>query len=98
MGDVGSLALGGAVSALAVLSGTEFFLVIIGGIYVAEALSVMIQVGYFRLTGGKRIFRMTPLHHHYELTGLEEAQIVSRFWITSIILAILGLFSYFIIL
>ncbi|NLJ84470.1 MAG: phospho-N-acetylmuramoyl-pentapeptide-transferase [Halanaerobiaceae bacterium] len=97
MGDVGSLALGGAVSALAVLSGTEFFLVIIGGIYVAEALSVMIQVSYFKISGGKRIFRMTPLHHHYELAGLEEAKIVSRFWISSIILAILGLLSFFII-
>lgn len=98
MGDVGSLALGGAVSALAVLSGTEFFLVIIGGVYVAEALSVMIQVSYFKITKGKRIFRMTPIHHHYELAGLAESKIVSRFWITSIILAIIGLFCFYIIL
>lgn len=97
MGDVGALALGGAVSAIAVLTGTEFFLVIIGGIYVAEALSVMIQVAYFRLSGGKRIFRMTPLHHHYELGGLQEEKIVACFWISSIILAILGLLSYYII-
>jgi len=97
MGDVGSLALGGAVAALAVLSRTELFLVIIGGIYVVEALSVMIQVSYFKLTKGKRVFRMTPIHHHYELNGLAEGKVVARFWIISIIFAILGLASYYVI-
>ncbi len=97
MGDVGSLALGGAVAALAVLSRTELFLVIIGGIYVVEALSVMIQVSYFKLTKGKRVFRMTPIHHHYELNGLAEGKVVARFWIVSIIFAILGLASYYVI-
>ncbi len=97
MGDVGSLALGGAVAALAVLSRTELFLVIIGGVYVIEALSVMIQVSYFKITKGKRVFRMTPIHHHYELNGLAEAKVVARFWIISIIFAILGLASYYVI-
>lgn len=97
MGDVGSLALGGAVASLAVLSRTELFLLIIGGVYVLETLSVMIQVVYFKLTKGKRIFRMTPIHHHYELSGMAEGKIVSRFWISSIILAILGLASFYII-
>lgn len=91
MGDVGSLALGGAVASLAVLSRTEFFLVIIGGVYVLETLSVMIQVSYFRFTGGKRVFRMTPIHHHYELTGLAESKVVARFWIISLIMAVSGL-------
>ncbi|MFP4661159.1 MAG: phospho-N-acetylmuramoyl-pentapeptide-transferase [Halanaerobiales bacterium] len=95
MGDVGSLALGGAVAAIAILSRTELFLVIIGGIYVIEALSVMIQVSYFKLTKGKRVFKMTPIHHHYELNGLAEAKVVSRFWIMSIVFAILGLASYY---
>lgn len=97
MGDVGSLALGGAVSAIAVLSRTELFLVIIGGIYVIEALSVMIQVSYFRITKGKRVFRMTPIHHHYELNGLAEGKVVARFWVISIIFAVLGLASYYVI-
>jgi len=97
MGDVGSLALGGAVAALAVLSRAELFLVIIGGVYVVEALSVMIQVSYFKMTKGKRVFRMTPIHHHYELTGLAEGKVVARFWIISIIFAILGLASYYVI-
>lgn len=97
MGDVGSLALGGAVASMAVLSRTELFLLIIGGIYVLETLSVMIQVSYFKISKGKRIFRMTPIHHHYELSGLAEGKIVSRFWISSIILAVLGLASFYII-
>ncbi|MFP4015653.1 MAG: phospho-N-acetylmuramoyl-pentapeptide-transferase [Halanaerobiales bacterium] len=97
MGDVGSLALGGAVAAIAVLSRTELFLVIIGGIYVIEALSVMIQVSYFKLTNGKRVFKMTPIHHHYELSGLAEVKVVARFWIVSIVFAVLGLASYYVI-
>ncbi len=97
MGDVGSLALGGAISAMAVVARLELFLVIIGGVYVIETISVMIQVSYFRFTGGKRVFRMTPLHHHYELGGLEEVKVVSRFWILSIVFALLGLASYYVI-
>ncbi len=95
MGDVGSLALGGAVAAVAVLTRTELFLFIIGGVYVLETLSVMIQVSYFKLTGGKRVFRMTPIHHHYELKGLEEEKVVARFLLLSLIFAIIGLFSYY---
>ena len=97
MGDVGSLALGGAISALAVITRTELFLVIIGGVYVLEAVSVIIQVVYFRLTGGKRVFQMTPLHHHYELKGLSESKVVVRFLLLSIIFASVGLYSFYII-
>lgn len=96
MGDVGSLALGGAIASMAVLSRTELFLLIIGGIYAIESLSVVIQVIYFRLTGGKRVFKMTPIHHHYELSGLAEVKVVARFWIVSLIFAILGLASFFV--
>ncbi len=95
MGDVGSLALGGAVASIAILSRTELFLLIIGGVYVIETLSVMIQVLYFRLTGGKRVFRMTPLHHHYELGGLSESKVVARFMLLNIVFAILGLVSFY---
>ncbi len=96
MGDVGSLALGGAIAALAVLSRTELYLLIIGGVYVLEALSVIIQVIYFRLTGGNRVFRMTPIHHHYELRGITESKIVSRFIILSLVFALLGLILFYI--
>jgi phospho-N-acetylmuramoyl-pentapeptide-transferase len=97
MGDVGSLALGGAIASLAVLSRTEIFLIIIGGVYVIEALSVMIQVVYFRFSGVKRIFQMTPIHHHYELKGLSESKVVVRFLLLSIVFASFGLFSFYII-
>ncbi|HLV10360.1 MAG TPA: phospho-N-acetylmuramoyl-pentapeptide-transferase, partial [Halanaerobiales bacterium] len=97
MGDVGSLALGGALAAVSILSRTELFLLIIGGLFVLETLSVIIQVIYFRFSGGERIFKMTPIHHHYELTGLEEAKIVARFWIMAFVFAILGLLSFYII-
>lgn len=76
MGDTGSLALGGGIAALALLTRTELLLIILGGIYVMEAASVIIQVGYFKKTGGKRIFRMTPIHHHFELGGWKETKIV----------------------
>jgi phospho-N-acetylmuramoyl-pentapeptide-transferase len=89
MGDVGSLALGGAIGALAVLTKAEL-LPLIGGIYVVEAASVIIQVASFKLTG-RRVFRMAPLHHHYELTGWPEPKIVVRFWIISFALALLAL-------
>lgn len=90
MGDVGSLALGGAIGTLAVATKNELLLLIIGGIFVAEALSVMIQVFYFKRTG-KRVFRMAPLHHHFEMLGMPETKITVRFWITAILLAIIAL-------
>ena len=91
MGDTGSLALGGAVAAMALLTHTELLLVIVGGIYVAEALSVIIQVTYFCFSGGKRIFRMAPLHHHFELGGWKEVKVVRVFTLVSCVLSILGL-------
>ena len=91
MGDTGSLALGGGVAALALLTHTELLLVIIGGVYVAEDLSVIIQVAYFRLTHGKRFFRMAPLHHHFELGGWQEVKVVFVFTIISCVLAAVGL-------
>jgi phospho-N-acetylmuramoyl-pentapeptide-transferase len=92
MGDVGSLPLGGALGAIAVFSKNEILLVIVGGIFVIEALSVISQVASFKLTG-KRIFRMAPIHHHFELKGWPEPRVIVRFWIISIILAIVGLMS-----
>ena len=91
MGDTGSLALGGGVAALALLTHTELLLVIIGGIYVAEATSVIIQVAYFRLPGGNRFFRMAPLHHHFELGGWKEVKVVECFTIVSFLLSAVGL-------
>ncbi len=90
MGDTGSLALGGALGAAAVATKHEIVLAIIGGLFVAETLSVMIQVAYFKRTG-KRIFLMAPIHHHFEKLGWSESTIVIRFWIISVMLAILGL-------
>lgn len=90
MGDTGSLALGGGVAALALLTKTELLLVIIGGVYVLEALSVIMQVTYFKSTGGKRIFRMSPLHHHFELGGWKETKVVSVFSLISMVLSLIG--------
>ena len=90
MGDVGSLSLGGAIGTIAVITKQEIVLVIVGGIFVMEALSVIAQVTSFRLYG-KRIFRMAPIHHHFELKGWPEPKIIVRFWIISIILALIGL-------
>jgi phospho-N-acetylmuramoyl-pentapeptide-transferase len=90
MGDVGALALGGALGAIAIIIKQEFLLAIVGGIFVMEALSVIMQVGYFKLTNGKRIFLMAPFHHHFEKKGWHEPKVVVRFWIVSIIL---GLFA-----
>ncbi|MEO0401347.1 MAG: phospho-N-acetylmuramoyl-pentapeptide-transferase [Pseudomonadota bacterium] len=90
MGDTGSLALGGALGAIAVAAKHEIVFAIVGGIFVAEALSVMIQVLYFKRTG-KRVFLMAPIHHHYEKKGWAEPQIVIRFWIIALILAMIGL-------
>ncbi|MGL5207567.1 MAG: phospho-N-acetylmuramoyl-pentapeptide-transferase [Acidaminococcaceae bacterium] len=91
MGDTGSLALGGGIAAIALLTKTELLLVIIGGIYVIEALSVIIQVTYFKKTGGKRIFRMSPLHHHFELGGWKETKVVYVFAFASLCLSLLGI-------
>ena len=90
MGDTGSLALGGALGAIAVATKHEIVLAIVGGIFVVEALSVIIQVAYFKRTG-KRVFLMAPIHHHFEKRGWAEPQIVIRFWIISLILALIGL-------
>ncbi|WP_172331384.1 phospho-N-acetylmuramoyl-pentapeptide-transferase [Mangrovicoccus sp. HB161399] len=90
MGDTGSLALGGALGAIAVATKHEIVLGIVGGLFVVEALSVIIQVGYFKRTG-KRVFLMAPIHHHFEKKGWQEPQIVIRFWIISLILALIGL-------
>jgi phospho-N-acetylmuramoyl-pentapeptide-transferase len=91
MGDVGALALGAALGTIAVIVRQEIVLFIMGGVFVAETLSVMIQVIYFKMSGGKRIFRMAPLHHHYELEGWKESQVVVRFWIITMMLVLFGL-------
>lgn len=91
MGDTGSLALGGALTAFAILSKTELLLLIIGGVYVLEALSVILQVSYFKITKGKRIFKMSPLHHHFDLSGWSELKVVWSFWLVSGICGILGI-------
>jgi phospho-N-acetylmuramoyl-pentapeptide-transferase len=91
MGDVGSLPLGAAVAMVALVTKHEIVLMLVGAIFVVEALSVIAQVAYFRWTGGKRIFLMAPIHHHYELKGWPEPQIIVRFWIISVICALLAL-------
>jgi phospho-N-acetylmuramoyl-pentapeptide-transferase len=96
MGDVGSLSLGGAIGMLAVLTKNEIVLLIVGGLFVVEALSVIIQTSVFKATkkrpqGGKRVFRMAPIHHHYELKGWEEPKIIVRFWLISLVLALVAL-------
>ena len=93
MGDTGSLALGGALGTVAVIVKQELLLVIAGGLFVLEAVSVILQVGSFKLRGGKRIFRMAPFHHHLELGGLQETKVVIRMWITAIVCSILALSS-----
>ncbi len=90
MGDTGSLALGGLLGAMAVAVKHEIVLAIIGGLFVMEALSVIVQVASFKLTG-KRVFRMAPIHHHFEQLGWSEPQIVMRFWIIAFVLAMIGL-------
>lgn len=93
MGDTGSLSLGGVIGAIAVIVKHEITLCIIGGVFVIETLSVMIQVLYFKKTGGKRVFLMAPLHHHFEKKGWQESKVVIRFWILAIIFALIGLSS-----
>jgi phospho-N-acetylmuramoyl-pentapeptide-transferase len=91
MGDVGSLALGGVIGTVAVITKQEFMLVIVGGLFVMEALSVIFQVGFFKMTNGKRIFKMAPLHHHFELKGWPEPKVIVRFWIIAIALALISI-------
>ena len=98
MGDVGALALGGALGTIAVIVRQEIVLAIMGGIFVVEALSVMLQVGWFKFTRrrfgvGQRIFLMAPLHHHFEKKGWAETQVVVRFWIVTMLLCLVGLAS-----
>ncbi len=90
MGDTGSLALGGLVGAIAVATKHELVLAVIGGLFVIEALSVIIQVGWFKMTG-RRVFLMAPIHHHFEKLGWTESQVVVRFWIIALLLAFVGL-------
>ena len=90
MGDTGSLALGGALGSIAVAVKHEIVLAIVGGLFVLETVSVIVQVVSFKLTG-KRVFRMAPLHHHFEQKGWAEATVVVRFWIIAVILALVGL-------
>ena len=90
MGDVGSLSLGGAIGCVAVMIKQEILLVLVGGLFVLEALSVILQVASFKITG-RRIFRMSPLHHHFELSGWKETKVVVRFWIIAVMFAMLAL-------
>lgn len=91
MGDVGSLSLGAALGLVAVMVRQELVLVIMGGVFVIETLSVILQVGYFKYTQGKRLFRMAPIHHHFELKGWSEPKVIVRFWIITIVLVLCGL-------
>jgi len=91
MGDVGSLSLGGSLGVVALITKQEIVLALVGGLFVIEALSVIFQVGYFKLTKGRRIFRMAPLHHHFELKGWPEPKVIVRFWIIAIALALLSM-------
>jgi phospho-N-acetylmuramoyl-pentapeptide-transferase len=91
MGDVGSLSLGGSLGALAILTKQEILLAIVGGIFVLETFSVIFQVGWFKLSHGKRIFRMAPIHHHFELKGWPEPKVIVRFWIISVLLALVAI-------
>lgn len=91
MGDVGSLPLGAVLGTVAVITKQEILLVLVGGLFVMETLSVILQVGFFKMTNGKRIFRMAPIHHHFELKGWPEPKVIVRFWIIAMILAMLSL-------
>jgi phospho-N-acetylmuramoyl-pentapeptide-transferase len=91
MGDVGALALGGILGTVAIATKQEILLALVGGIFVVEALSVIIQVTFFKVTNGRRIFRMAPIHHHYELKGWAEPKVIVRFWILAVILGLLAL-------
>lgn len=90
MGDTGSLALGGGVAAAAIVMKLELLILVVGLVYVIEALSVVLQVGYFKLTGGKRLFKMAPIHHHFEKCGYSEVTVVKGFWVFTVVCCILG--------
>jgi len=94
MGDTGSMALGGALAGMALLLKKEFLLIIVGGVFVVEAASVLIQVASYRWRGEKRVFRMAPIHHHFELIGWVESRVVIRFWIIGILLALISLTTF----
>ena len=91
MGDVGSLSLGAAIGTVAVITKQEILLALVGGLFVIETLSVIFQVGFFKMTNGRRIFRMAPLHHHFELKGWSEPKVIVRFWIIAIALALISM-------
>ena len=91
MGDVGSLSLGAALGTVAVITKQEILLALVGGLFVIETLSVIFQVGFFKVTNGRRIFKMAPLHHHFELKGWPEPKVIVRFWIIAIALALLSM-------
>ena len=91
MGDVGSLSFGGMLGTMATICKNELLLILVGGVFVVETLSVIIQVIYFKKTKGKRFFLMAPLHHHFEKKGLSETKIITRFWIVSFILALIAI-------
>ena len=93
MGDTGSLSAGAAIGAISVITKNELILIVAGGLFVLEAISVIVQVASFKLTG-KRVFRMAPLHHHFEQKGWSESTIVIRFWIISILLAMISLITF----
>ena len=99
MGDVGSLSTGAALGTLAILLKKELLLIIVGGVFVAEAVSVILQVGYYRYTkkktgDGEKLFLMAPIHHHYELKGFSESKVVTRFWIIGLLLALMTLTTF----
>ena len=91
MGDVGSLALGGAIGTVAIIIRSELLLPLIGGIFLIEAVSVILQVGSYKLRNGKRIFKMAPLHHHFEQLGWHESKVIVRFWIGALVFALFAL-------
>ena len=93
MGDTGSMALGGGVAAAAIIMNIELIIPIAGGVYVAEALSVLLQVAYFKKTGGKRLLKMAPLHHHFEMSGWKETKVVAVFWLVTLLLCVISLFG-----
>ena len=90
MGDTGSMALGGALASAAIIMKVEFLLPVAGLVYVMEALSVIIQVVYFKCTGGKRFFRMAPLHHHFEMGGMKEKSVVAMFWLIALVCCVIA--------
>ena len=94
MGDTGSLALGGLFAAMSIATHTEFLAVVLGGLYVMEAMSDVIQVGYFKMTH-KRVFKMAPIHHHFELEGWTETKVVVRFWMIELIFVLLALTIFY---